>query len=182
MKPPYKVLHDKAMEFVDEARLAKMEGNLDASRGFFEKAFLLEKEAALSTPSGEETDYTRHLYLRSAAYLAFETGHVLEAAQFVFLGLANNPPAYVARQLKDLKKKLQVEGALFQLVGLLIRADAKENVITVVDEDSQQIYLIKVPNEKIRDVVRDYWAARVAIQVKMTKKGLILLEKISPAA
>ena len=48
MKPPYKVLHDKAMEFVDEAHLAKMEGNEEAARTLFNKAIILEKEAAIS--------------------------------------------------------------------------------------------------------------------------------------
>ena len=45
MKPPYKVLHDKAMEFVDESKLAKMEGNDSAAKSFLQKAFFLEKES-----------------------------------------------------------------------------------------------------------------------------------------
>ncbi len=182
MKPPYKVLHDKAMEFVDEAQLAKMEGNIEAYEAFLEKAFMLEKEAALKTPTGDETKLTRYLYLRSAAYLAFDTGRSLDAIQLTLMGLSGAPPAYVAQQLKDLKAKLQLKNTPFQLVGLFIQADAKDNMITVVDESSQQIYLIQVPNEKIRDVVRNYWSARVAIQAKMTSKGSILLEKISAAA
>jgi hypothetical protein len=39
------VLHSKALEFADEALLAKMEGNRDVSHSLFEKAFSLEKEA-----------------------------------------------------------------------------------------------------------------------------------------
>ena len=99
MKPPYQVLHDQAMEFVDEAQLAKMEGNLEASKAFLDKAFLLEKEAALTIPVDKASEFSRHLYLRSAAYLAFETGHFLDAIQFTKIGLAGNPPAYIAQQL-----------------------------------------------------------------------------------
>ena len=142
MKPPYKVLHDKAMEFVDESKLAKMEGNESAAKSFLQKAFFLEKEAALTTPSNENTSFAKYLYLRSAAYLAYESGYLLDALQFTLLGLTGEPPVYIKEQLKSLQQKLHLKNASFQLIGLFTQANAKDNIITIEDETSQQIYLI----------------------------------------
>lgn len=182
MKPPYKVLHDKAMEFVDESKLARMEGNESAAKSFLKKAFFLEKEAALSTPSNEKTSFAKYLYLRSAAYLAYDAGYLLNALQFTLLGLSGNPPAYVAQQLEALKKKLHLKNASFQLKGLFTQANAKENIITIEDENSQHIYLIQVPTERIQEIVKNYWSAKVAIDAKVTNAGIVLLENIQAAA
>lgn len=182
MKPPYKVLHDKAMEFVDESKLAKMEGNEAASKSFLKKAFFLEKEAALLTPNTEETAFSRYLYLRSAAYLAYDAGYLLDALQFTFLGLTGKTPVYIAEQLEALKQKLHLKNTSFQLIGLFTEANAKENSITVEDEVSHQIYLIQVPTERIQDIVKNYWSVKVAVEAKVTKKGVVLLENIQNAA
>ena len=182
MKPPYKVLHDKAMEFVDESKLAKMEGNDSAAKSFLQKAFFLEKEAALSTPSDKNTSFAKYLYLRSAAYLAYDVGYLLDALQFTLLGLSGNPPTYVAQQLTALKEKLHLKNASFQFKGLFTQANAKENIITIEDENSQQIYLIQVPTERIQEIVKKYWSAKVTIDAKITNAGVVLLEHIRVAA
>ena len=182
MKPLYKILHDKAMEFVDEARLAKMEGNQAAATTFFEKAYKLEKEAALSAPTTADAEFSRHLYLRSAAYLAYDTGHLWNALQLTQMGLANNPPDFIAKQLKDLKKELSSKEVSLQVVGMFTQADAKESAITVEDEASRQVYFIVVPTERIQEVVKMFWSAKVAIEARLTNKGLMMLEKISAAA
>ena len=182
MKPPYKVLHDKAMEFVDESKLAKMEGNESAAKSFLQKAFFLEKEAALTTPSNENTSFAKYLYLRSAAYLAYESGYLLDALQFTLLGLTGEPPVYIKEQLKSLQQKLHLKNASFQLIGLFTQANAKDNIITIEDETSQQIYLIQVPTEQIKEIVQNYWSAKVAVDAKVTNAGVVLLEKIRVAA
>lgn len=182
MKPLYKILHDKAMEFVDEARLAKMEGNQVAAATFFEKAYGLEKEAALSAPITADVEFARYLYLRSAAYLAYDTGHLWNALQLTQMGLSGHPPSFIAKQLKDLKKELETKNASLQVVGIFTQADAKENAITVEDEDSRQVYFIVVPTEKIQEIVKMFWSAKVAIEARLTNKGLMMLEKITAAA
>lgn len=182
MKPPYKVLHDKAMEFVDESKLAKMEGNISAAKSFLEKAFFLEKEAALMTPTNENNSFAKYLYLRSAAYLAYESGYLLDALQFTLLGLSGKPPTYVKKQLESLQQKLHSKNASFQLIGLFTQANAKNNIITVEDETSQQIYLIQVPTEQIQEIVKNFWSAKVTIDAKVSKAGVVLLENIRAAA
>ena len=70
------VLHNKAMEFADEALLAKMEGNRDASLSLFEKAFSLEKEAATSIDQKNDSWY---ILIRSAASLTINCGRYQDA-------------------------------------------------------------------------------------------------------
>lgn len=181
MKPPYKVLHDKAMEFVDEARLAKMEGSEAAARRFLEEAFVLEKEAALSTPAYEGSAFARFLYLRSAAYLAFELGYLFEALHLSTLGLSEDAPVFVRKQLEALQEKLKMNTSSLQLMGLFVKADAKTGSITIENEYSKQIYFIQVPVERIQEVVKKYWLSKVAIEAKIDHKGL-LLENIKSAA
>lgn len=48
-----KILHNKAMEFADEANLAKMEGNDHAKMAFLRNALTLEKEAILQLGQDE---------------------------------------------------------------------------------------------------------------------------------
>lgn len=187
MKSPYKVLHDKAMEFVDEAQFAKMEGNEIAARRFFEEAFSLEKEAALSAPMEKEDNFARSLYLRSAAYLAFDLGYLFDAFYLVTLGLSNQAPIFVVKQLEALKEKLVplaigMDKTSFHLMGLFTKADANTCSITVEDENSKQIYFIQVPIERIQEIVRKYWFSKVAIEAKVNNNGLVILENISAAA
>ena len=114
--------------------------------------------------------------------MAYDAGYQLDALQFTLLGLSGNPPAYVAQQLKALQQKLHLKNASFQLIGLFTNANAKENIITVEDESSQQIYLIQVPTERIQDIVKNYWSAKVTIDAKVTKAGVVFLEDIRVAA
>ncbi|MEM0992530.1 MAG: hypothetical protein AAGI49_05805 [Bacteroidota bacterium] len=182
MKPPCKVLHDKAMEFVDKALLSKMEGNEAAVQCFLEQAFALEKEAALSAPIYESNNFARSLYLRSAAYLAFELGYLLEASYLSTLGLSEDAPTFVNKQLKALKEKLELGVSPFQLMGLFVKADAKTGSITVEDEKSKQFYFIRVPMERIHEIVKEHWFSRVMIEAKINKQGFVILEDIKAAA
>ena len=59
------ILHQKAMEFADEARLAKMEGKKTVAQGFFEKAYALESEAVQKL-DGDDDSATE--YLRRNSY------------------------------------------------------------------------------------------------------------------
>src|SRR5690606_13992733 len=94
------VLHNKAMELADEALLAKMEGNMEASTALFEKAFDLEKEAVISVRDDQKESDSRYILIRSAAALALNCGKYAEAKALIDLGLAGNPPAFITKELK----------------------------------------------------------------------------------
>jgi len=53
---------------------------------------------------------------------------------------------------------------------------------TIEDETSQQIYLIQVPTEQIKEIVKNYWSAKVTVDAKVTNAGVVLLEGIRVAA
>ncbi len=101
-----KILHDKAMEFVDEAKLAAMEGNTEAALTFYQKAFALEKEAVEHLPTTPMDDITPYLYRRSAAWLAFQSGDFVHAKQMMDSALSGNPPDFIRQQLEDLQARL----------------------------------------------------------------------------
>ncbi|MEL6257114.1 MAG: hypothetical protein AAFR87_34285, partial [Bacteroidota bacterium] len=86
------VLHNKAMEFADEALLAKMEGNEEASVKFFQKAFALEKEAFDSVQEDLEDLLPKYILIRSAASLALNCGDFREAERLIELGLSMGVP------------------------------------------------------------------------------------------
>ena len=67
---------------------------------------------------------------------------------------------------------------------LVTQANAKDSIITITieDETSQQIYLIQVPTEQIKEIVKNYWSAKVAVDAKVTNAGVVLLEDIRVAA
>lgn len=101
-----KILHDKAMEFVDLAKISNMEGNSSGAMDFYEKAFALEVEAIEKLPTENMDDITPYLYRRSAAWLAFQCGHFSEAKEIASIALAGNPPGFIQQQLEELLQEL----------------------------------------------------------------------------
>ena len=176
------------MEFADEALLAKMEGNDQASTAFFEKAFELEKEAALSVDESdkEEVSDARYILIRSAATLAVNCGQWQEAEQLITIGLSGNPPAFIVEELSDLETRLKQlireQGDYFEIVGIITSADADNSEIKIQEVKSRNIYIISVPTNQINDIVRSYWADLVQIKGQKMASGSIVLSKISKAA
>ena len=115
-------LHDIAMEFAEEANFAHKRGEAQTAKLFYQKAFNLEKTYALSFPTKPAYLLSRAVFLRSAAYLAFNTGHFIDALQLTLIGLSGNLLAFIAQQLKELKKKLQVKSASFAVTKVAIEA------------------------------------------------------------
>lgn len=185
------VLHNKAMEFADEALLAKMEGNEEAAIKFFEKAFLLEKEAFNSIKEDEKDTLSKHILIRSAASLALNTGNVTETEKLIQLGLSNDDsPELIKQELRDLNEKLiavrekresQVEKDVVRVIGIIIDANADESRITVKDLENNQFYTIWVPQELLNQIIRSYWSDTVQIKVMKSAHGMVL-EQIDKAA
>ena len=93
-------LHQRAMEFVDRSLLARAAGDPTQAAELLRQAYEAERQAALSVDS--DTEPTRSVLLRSAASLALETGDARAAEQLIATGLAGNPPAELADELRDL--------------------------------------------------------------------------------
>ncbi len=182
-----KVLHTQAMELADEALLAQMEGNSKAAQTFFQKAFWLEKEAAVDYGAEIADELIRFLYLRGAAFLAFKAGNINEAEQLVNVTLSKNPPHFIREQLKDLTKQIKsTKGTIknsktIHLVGILMDAYGGENKIKI--QNSIDDYLIIfVPHHLLEKVVTAYWMKKVEVEASSNSKGIIVLKKIKLVA
>jgi hypothetical protein len=180
------VLHNKAMEFADEALLAKMEGNTKASEALFEKAFSLEREAATSVDEQDKNSDTWFILVRSAAALALKCGKYQEAGALIRAGLEGNPPKFVIKELHALEKELQAvlneKVNQVELVGVIIYANADESEIRLQDIQTKELFHITVPRQLINDIVKSYWADIVQVKVSKTSEGAIFLDEITRAA
>lgn len=180
------VLHNKAMEFADEALLAKMEGNKQVSTALFEKAFDLEKEAANSVGEDQQDQDSRYILIRSAAALAMNCGKYYEAKTLIELGLSGNPPDFIIEELKALEEKLLQEitpkVSYLEVIGVIIYANADKSEIKLQDLKSKELYTITVPGHLINDIVKSYWADVVQVRAQKAPTGSIVLDHITKAA
>ena len=185
------ILHNKAMEFADEALLARMEGKLEASLKFFEKAFVLEKEA-LDTMDNESSDPTpKYILIRSAASLALNSGNYSEAESLIQEGLNAGMPDFIRGELEDLQAQLNAIKEEFahseqknyiRLVGIIIDANATTSQITVRNLENKQAYTIYVPHELLNEIIKSYWSDKVLIKALKYTAGRMVLEQIDRAA
>ena len=104
-----KRLHRIAMEYADEADLAKLFGERDKYLRLMKKAFEKEKAAA-DLMADIHVEPSRGVLHRSAATLAWLCGMYVEAEKLIYRALAGNPRSDIEWELKDLLAK--VEAAL----------------------------------------------------------------------
>ena len=104
-QPSLEALHDMAMEFAEEANFAHQRGDAQIAKLFYQKAFNLEKTYALSFTIKPAYLLSRAVFLRSAAYLALNSGYLKEAANLAKLGLEKTPhPDFIAEFEEIIKK------------------------------------------------------------------------------
>ena len=127
-----KVLHETAMEFVDFADRAKNKGDMSTYTNLINKAYLLEKEAALKLfySGNEKNKFWKFILLRSAGWLALQAGNQEQAAYFATLGLNNQPPEDLKGQFEELLTQLKTTSddkplMTIQLKGILTQANAE---------------------------------------------------------
>lgn len=104
-----KAAHDKAMGLADDGGRARRRGELDSARAHFCDALALERSAALA----EQTQPSRAILLRSAAWLAIDAGDGAEAARLADLGLADpETPQRIHYELQEVAQAAaQMTGA-----------------------------------------------------------------------
>jgi hypothetical protein len=102
-------LHRQAMEFADKAFCAKLTGDKEEARVLWQKAFELERQAALLVEKDLALEPTRSVLLRSAASLAIDCGEIREAERLIALALAGTPPHEIAEELRDLFEQVNFQ-------------------------------------------------------------------------
>lgn len=104
--------HRKAMEIADKAQFAKANGSLNGHVELLREAFELEREAAHMVANRLALEPTRSVLHRSAATIAMWCGLHREAEQLAAAGLAGNPPADIAKELRDVLQQLHFQQSL----------------------------------------------------------------------
>jgi hypothetical protein len=99
-------LHEKAMEFCDEAFFAKRNGDLDAFTNFSRQALELETEAANLLKDNFEAEPSRSILYRSAASMAIDCKEYRQAEKLISMALVGNPPNEIVAELRELSEQL----------------------------------------------------------------------------
>jgi hypothetical protein len=97
-------LHDGAMKDAELAELAKLDGDPESAKQHYRHSY--DKEAKAARMLAEELDFepSRSVLYRSAASLAILCGEHDEAEELIATGLAGNPPAEIAEELRELRR------------------------------------------------------------------------------
>ena len=176
------------MEYNLLAEVSEAKGRNRDSSIFFRKAYELEKEATGLMPEKEEDTLPRFIMLRSMAALAYKAGYFKEAEQLIVTTLAENPPAFIVQELREISGLIKKatparrQNKPLHIEGMLTQADAAQSEITVVDADKSQSFSIVVPSDLLNKIVKSYWQAKVAVEATNTPNGAFILKNISQAA
>jgi hypothetical protein len=100
------VLHREAMEKADKGIAARGFGDETTARPLFMEAFRLEREALSLVPSGSMTYF---VLSRSAAVLALDGGLPHDAEALATSALSETPPAWLAKELRDVLRSAREE-------------------------------------------------------------------------
>ena len=101
-------LHDKAMEFSDEAFFAKRKGEKALAKKLNRQALELERQAAEMLKDKLDEEPSRSVLYRSAASMAMSCEEYRQAEKLIATALAGNPPEEVAEELRDLLEEVNL--------------------------------------------------------------------------
>jgi hypothetical protein len=90
------------MELVDQAVLARQQGDAEAVIALSKAAFAKERTAADLVADQFDLEPTRSVLHRSAAALAIKCHELREAERLIGRALSGNPPDDIADELRDL--------------------------------------------------------------------------------
>lgn len=102
-------LHEKAMEFSDQAFFAKREGDVKSAKKFARQGYELETQAAEMLKDKLEVEPSRSVLYRSAASMAISCEEYRQAEKLIATALAGNPPEEIAEELRDLLKEANIK-------------------------------------------------------------------------
>lgn len=95
-------LHKEAMRFQELAIKARKNELQEESLRNFAKAFEFEKQAFILFNSQSQEEPTRSILLKSVATMALQANLYRDAEKYVCMGLAGDPTADIAEELRDL--------------------------------------------------------------------------------
>ena len=99
--------HREAMDLAGLAFRARLLGSKVEAQELFRQAYVLECEAADLLAPETALEPSRSVLYRSAASLALECGEYREAERLAAAGIAGNPPAEIAEELRDVLQQVR---------------------------------------------------------------------------
>jgi len=117
------------MEEMDSVLQQRLAGNERMAGHHLENAYRLEAEAANGLFGTFDAEPTRSVLYRSAATLARDCGQHDDAEKLIHRGLSGNPPAAIARELRDLLEEVTFARHL-ELRGVELGPDELQMAIT----------------------------------------------------
>ena len=122
-------LHRKAMDLADRADWMKSQSRDEEAEVLYRKSLEAEQDAANSARQQHVGEPTESVLFRSAASLAYVLKDYREAERLIGLGLAGNPPAEIADELRTLYDAVSMERKIGQTTSL---PNQKENVTITI--------------------------------------------------
>ena len=126
-----KELHTRAMELADQADLLKRQGNADDALRLYEQSLEAERKAAYSAQDHHVGEPTESVLFRSAASLAYTVKDYREAERLICMGLAGNPPAEIAEELRNLYDTVNLEKSMEQIAFAAPERERENVTITI---------------------------------------------------
>lgn len=108
-------LHNQAMELADQADYLKMQGKDKEAKSLFSQSLDAERDAAYAAREQNLGEPTESVLFRSAASLAYCVKEYREAERLICMGLAGNPPAEIAEELRGLYDTVNFERSMEEM-------------------------------------------------------------------
>ena len=185
------ILHDTAMEYYDLGKIAKIKGEEDVYTDYLQKAYLLNKEAALQKQLDAEDTFWKYVYLRSAAWLAIDCEKWIEAQTLATIGLQGTPPPTEKVQLEAILEKVTANLPAKTQVALAPNAQPFLGILTSVDSVNACIVInggtanalkMKVATDQVDELVKLFWGKIVEGIGIVLENGELGLQQIQRAA
>ncbi len=181
--------HQLAMDMAAYGDVAKTKGLGQDAKDFYNKAFVLEYEAALKFPK-ELDALTKFIWLRSAATLAYKAGLFKESEQLIELCRSETPPKWIEKELtailaliaKAKNTSITTSKKSLQLSGVFKEVNSQKNEIIIEDKTQNQSFSVIVPRPVLVDIIRQYLAQQIQIVAHQTPHGIFVLDTIQAAA
>ena len=95
-------LHNRAMDLAENAFLAQQKGDTNAFIQLSKEAFSLEKTAAMSLLSQADSEPSRSILFKSAAFLAFDAQEYQECRDMITYTLLGKPDVFIKSEMTQL--------------------------------------------------------------------------------
>lgn len=170
--------HLRAMKLTDEALSARRNNDPQTAIQYFHAAFEAERQAAEALFAIRDMEPTRSILFRSAGLLALDCGEMREAERMAAAGLAGNPPADVATELRNLIKRVNSHRSMNHHNGVIEVTETAE--APVVSRETRVVHEVVVGKqatdftEMVHDTVRhtDVEVEQIAGQTTTTGMAL----------